>query len=174
MTHMSIQSSLERLTQFFRDHPERGRSTDKAAVATIETGLRCRAESADGAVLVSDMPRALGGEATAPTPGWLLRAALANCDATMIALRAAQLGVVLTTLEVTVDSSSDDRGMLGLAESIPPGPLEIRTRVRIGSANAAPESLRQIVAWAEAHSPVGDALRRALPDALEVVIVATG
>jgi len=116
------------------------------------------------------MPTAIGGGESAPSPGWLSRAALANCDATVIAMRAAQLGVTLTTLEVTVDSESDDRGLLGMDDSIPAGPLSVRVRVRIGADGVAPERLREIVEWAEAHSPVGDALRRAVPSKAEVEI----
>jgi len=47
------------------------------------------------------MSKELGGGGSAPSPGWLLRAALASCDATVIAIRAAQLGVTPTALEVT-------------------------------------------------------------------------
>jgi uncharacterized OsmC-like protein len=116
------------------------------------------------------MPKAVGGGGSAPSPGWLLRAALANCDATVIAMRAAQLGVALTTLEVTVDSESDDRGLLGMDGTISAGPLSMRTRVRIGAQGVAAKDLRDIVEWAEAHSPVGDALRRAVPSRTEVEI----
>ena len=116
------------------------------------------------------MPKAIGGGGSAPSPGWLLRAALANCDATVISMRAAQLGVALTTLEVTVDSESDDRGLLGMDDTIPAGALSMRTRVRIGATSVAPEHLREIVEGAEAHSPVGDAVRRAVPSKTEVEI----
>jgi uncharacterized OsmC-like protein len=116
------------------------------------------------------MPKAIGGQASAPSPGWLLRAALANCDVTLIAMRAAQLGVTLTTLEVTVDSESDDRGLLGMDDSISAGPLTMRTRVRIGAGGVTPDQLREIVEWAEAHSPVGDALRRAVSAQTEIEI----
>lgn len=110
------------------------------------------------------MPEAIGGGGSAPSPGWLLRAALANCDATVIAMRAAQLGVALTTLEVTVDSESDDRGLLGRAGAgVPAGPLSMRTRVRIGAKQVDPGRLKELVDWAEAHLPVGDAVRRAIP-----------
>ncbi len=165
-----IRSSLEQVVGYFAAHPGECRSTDKAATAAIERGLRCRTHGPDGAVLLSDMPRALGGDASAPTPGWFLRAALASCDATVIAMRAAQLGVSLTELEVTVDSESDARGLLGVDDSICPGALSVRTRVRIGADGAAPERLREIVRWAEAHSPVGDAVRRAVPAATEIEI----
>ena len=168
MTIAHIQQSIEGVARFFAENPERGRTTDKAAVATVQGGLLCKAEGPNGAVLISDMPKGIGGGGTAPTPGWFLRAALANCDATVIAMRAAQLGVTLTKLEVTVDSVSDDRGMLGLKEGIPPGPQSMRIRVAIAADGAPPEQLRHIVEWAESHSPVGDAVRRAIPSSIEI------
>ena len=125
-------------------------------------------EGADGAALVTDMPKGIGGGASAPTPGWFLRAALANCDATVIAMRAAQLGVLLTRLEVTVDSVSDTRGMLGQGAGITAGPQSMRMKVSIGASNASAEQLREIVAWAEVHSPVGDAIKRAIPITVDV------
>ena len=170
MTMIQIQQSIEGVARYFSAQPEKGRSHDKAAVATVQDGLLCKAEGPNGAVLISDMPKGIGGGGTAPTPGWFLRAALANCDATVIAMRAAQLGVVLTRLEVTVDSVSDDRGLLGLGEGIPPGPQSMRIRVAIAADGAEPEQLRQIVEWAELHSPVGDAVRRAIPSSVEIEI----
>lgn len=170
MTMAQIQQSIEGVIQLYSEHPEKALQADKAAVAVIQEGLRCQAEGPNGAVLVSDMPKGIGGGGAAPTPGWFLRAALANCDATVIAMRAAQLGVVLTRLEVTVDSDSDNRGLLGIGNAIPAGPLGMRVHVRIAADGAAPELLRQIVAWAESHSPVGDALRRAIPCSTEVEV----
>ncbi len=168
VTH--IQQSIEGVIKYLEGHPDECRYTDKAATAVVEEDLRCRAEGPNGAMLISDMPKAVGGGGSAPSPGWLLRAALANCDATVIAMRAAQLGVALTTLEVTVDSESDDRGLLGMDDTIPAGALSMRTRVRIGANGVTPEQLREIVEWAEAHSPVGDVVRRAVPSKTEVEI----
>lgn len=171
MINGSVRQGIENVARFFAENPEKGLSPDKSAVAIVEEGLRCRAEGPNGAVMVSDMPKAIGGGGTAPTPGWFLRAALANCDATVIAMRAAQLGIDLTTLEVTVDSESDDRGLLGIGGAeVLPGPVGISVRVRIAAAGVPPEQLREIVAWAEAHSPVGDALRRALPFTTEIEV----
>jgi len=73
-------------------------------------------------------------------------------------------------LEVSVDSVSDNRGMLGLGQDIPAGPLSIRIRVVIAADGSSPEQLRQIVEWAEARSPVGDAVRRAIPSSMEIEI----
>lgn len=117
------------------------------------------------------MVSAVGGGGTAPSPGWFARAALASCDATVVALRAAQLGVELSALVVTVDSQSDDRGLLGIDDSIPAGPLSVRVHVRLGADGVEAERLREIVEWAKAHAPVGDAIRRAVPSKVEVEIV---
>lgn len=165
-----IRESLGQVARHFAEHPQDAMSQDKPAMAVLEEGLRCRAEGPNGACLVTDMPKPLGGGASAPTPGWLLRAALANCDATVIAMRAAQLGIVLTRLEVTVESQSDNRGVLGVSQSVPPGPLSMRTRVRIAANGSPPEQLLELVRWAEAHSPVSDAVRRAVPCTTEVTV----
>lgn len=83
------------------DNPEAAHSHDVPVVATMVDGLRSQVVDGDGTpILATDMPTAVGGEATAPTPGRMMRAALAACDATMITLRAAQLGIKLTILEV--------------------------------------------------------------------------
>jgi uncharacterized OsmC-like protein len=165
-----IKESLHPVAQHFAEHPQDARSQDKPATAVLESGLRCRAEGPNGAALVSDMPAAVGGTGSAPSPGWLLRAALANCDATLIAMRAAQFGIVLTGLEVTVGSESDDRGLLGVSDSVPPGPLRVSVDVRIAAEGASAEQLRELVRWAEKHSPVSDAVRRAVPVSTQITV----
>jgi uncharacterized OsmC-like protein len=165
-----IRNSIEGAVCHLTAHPEESRGTDRAAVATLEKGLRCRIEGANDAQLASDMPKAVGGAGSAPTPGWLLRAALAGCDATVIAMRAARVGVHLDTLKVTVESESDDRGLLGMDDGIPAGPLSVRVRVHIAAHDIEPERLHAIVEWADRHSPVGDAIRRAVLMATEVEI----
>lgn len=164
-----IRQSVERLASHFVVNPQDALTHDKAAVATVASGLRCKAVGPKGETLVTDMPAGIGGGNSAPTPGWFLRAALANCDATMIALRAAQLGIELSSLEVIVDSESDTRGMLDGAGDVPAGPLGMRIRVRIGAAGVPAQQLQELVHWAEMHSPVGDALRRAVPVTAEIV-----
>ena len=170
MSQTRIREAIANVSRFFTEHPDKGSVNDKPATATLVEGLSCKAEGPNGAVLISDMPKSVGGTGAAPTPGWFLRAALANCDATVIAMRAAQLGVTLTQLEVTVDSVSDDRGIFGLGAGISAGPQSMQIRVRIAADGATQQELRQIVEWAEAHSPVGDALRRAIPSHMEITL----
>ncbi len=166
----SIKGSMENAIEYFQANPDAALVTDAVATATVENLLRCTAEAPDGTSVSSDMPEGVGGTGSAPSPGWLLRAALANCDATIIAMRAAQVGVQITQLEVVVDSQSDDRGFLGMDKAIPAGPLSVRTRIRIAAEGVDPEVLQGIVKWSEEFSPVADALRRVVPMATEVEI----
>jgi uncharacterized OsmC-like protein len=89
----------------------------------------------------------------------------------MIALRAAELGITLTTLEVTVSSTSDDRGLLQIDDSIPAGPLKVQAHVKLGGEGVSKEQLQELVAWAERHSPVGNAISRAVPLNVSVEVV---
>lgn len=167
MTGEQIRHSIENAVGYLSEHPGKARYTDSPATAVIE-GLKSRVEGPNGATLVSDMPPAVGGGDSAPTPGWLLRAAIASCDATVIAMRAAQEGIELSKLEVTVDSESDDRGLLGIDDAVPAGPLSTRIRVKIAAEGVPEEKLREIVEWADRHSPVSDALQRAVPTTLDL------
>ena len=83
-------------------------------------------------------------------------------------MRAAELDISLTRLEVTAGSESDMRGLLGVGTGIAAGPERARMQVRIAADNTDVERLHELVAWAERHSPVGDALGRAVPIELEV------
>jgi OsmC-like protein len=88
----------------------------------------------------------------------------------MIAMRAAQLGVTLTSLEVSVSSESDTRGLLGTDDGVSAGVFGLRTHVKIGAEAATPDQLQEIVRWADAHSPVGCTIRRSPPNAIEIEV----
>ncbi len=98
-----------------------------------------------------------------------MRAALASCDASLVAIEAARDGVELTDLTVAVESDSDSRGLLGLDDSVPPGPLAIRVRIELAASNATEDQLREIAQRAEARSPVRDALARPVSMTTEIV-----
>jgi uncharacterized OsmC-like protein len=167
----SIRESIDKAIGYLTQHPEEARYTDSVATARLEGGLRVRVVGPNSEELTTDMPSSVGGTASAPSPGWLFRAALASCVATLIAMRAALQGIELSRLEVVVDSESDDRGILGIDEKVPAGPLGIRVRVRIASPNASKAQLGQIAEWGLQHCPVADAARRTVETNLEVEIV---
>jgi len=164
----SIQDAIRSAQDYLSTHPDEARYTDSPASATLVNGLVVRVTGSGGESLTTDMVPAVGGTATAPSPGWLLRAAEASCVATLIAMRAAMLGITLDTLEVTVDSVSDDRGILGVDESIPAGPLSGRVAVRLTASGVEAATLEEIARWGVKHCPVCDALERAVPVTTEV------
>jgi len=166
-----IRHALSNVGEHYSAHPEDGRSEDKPAKAILDSGLRINVKGPGSWSITTDMPSALGGEGSAPSPGWLRRAAQAACEATMVAIGAAREGISLDRLEVTVGSISDDRGMLGLSDEAPAGPTESWARVTVSAKGISHERLRKIVEWAEAHSPVTDSLKRAVPHTLEVEIL---
>jgi uncharacterized OsmC-like protein len=170
MSEPSIREAIERLSAAIAADPAKARAKNAFATARLTEGLKCEISGPRDERAVTDMPPAMGGTASGPNPGWLFRSALASCTATVIAMRAAKLGIALQTLEVTVESESDTRGLLGLDESISAGLGAVRTRVKIGG-NAATHSLREIVAWAEAHSPVGCTVRQSPACSLEIEVV---
>jgi uncharacterized OsmC-like protein len=168
MTQDRIRTSMSAAREYLAANRSEARYRDSPATAVIERGLRARTTGPDGAEIVSDMTTGVGGEGSAPSPGWLLRAANASCIATLIAMRAAEQGVMLERLEVTVDSESDDYGILGLDETVPAGPLSMRVEVRISAPGASDEHVREIVDWGVAHCPVCDAVKRAVPVEVDV------
>lgn len=155
MTSVQIREAIQKVSKFLTEKPEKARIKNPPATAALVDGLKCQVTGPAGETLQTDMPAGLGGGATAPTPGWLMRAALASCNATCIALRAARQGVNLTKLEVTVTSESDNRGMLGLDESVSPGLEDLRVQVRISAPGTSAEQLDELARWACSHSPVG-------------------
>ena len=168
MSASDIKQAIEAATEYLSQHPDDARSTDSAATASLVDGLIVRVTGPDDASVTTDMVRSVGGTATAPSPGWLLRAAVASCVATLIAMRAATLEITLDALEVVVDSVSDDRGILGIDAAVPAGPLSTRVAIRIVGADADPATLDEIAKWAVVHCPVSEALERSIPIAIEV------
>jgi uncharacterized OsmC-like protein len=164
----SIRKAIETASGHLREHPDAAAGTDAAATAVLEEGLRFRVAGPNGE-MTTDMSESVGGGATAPTPAWLQRAALASCDATLVAMEAARDGIELTDLTVTVDSETDFRGILGIDDTIHPGPSAVRVRIELAAANATEDQLREIVQRAESRSPVRDALERAVTMTTEVV-----
>lgn len=171
MAQEQIKQAIQTASDYLREHPDDARSTDSAATATLVDGLVVQVTGPGGETLLTDMVPSVGGTATAPSPGWLLRAAEASCVATLIAMRAATLGITLDALEVSVDSESDDRGILGIDDTVPAGPLSGRVIVRLTAAGVEPALLEEIAHWGVKHCPVCDALERVVPITTDVTTV---
>jgi organic hydroperoxide reductase OsmC/OhrA len=130
MAESQIRMALEKLSQTIAGQPEKAKAKHSPATATLMTGVKCRVRGPGGEQIETDMPAAMGGAASGPNPGWFFRASLASCCATVIAMRAARLGVNLTMLEVAVESDGDHRGILGLDDRISAGMSSLHTTVQ--------------------------------------------
>lgn len=167
MTASNLGATLAATRRRFRDKIDNAPNADVGTTAVLESGLRIRAASDDGNVLVTDMPAVFGGEASGPSAGTLLRAALACCNATTLAMVAAETGITLTRLEVRVDSRSDRRGVLGEPATLR-GPVEMTLRYGVAAEGLGEADLRALVEEAGNRSPVLSALRRTVPVRVEI------
>ncbi len=165
-----IADAVERASAYLSEHPDEARYRDSVARARLGSGLRAEVTGPGGEALSSDMPKGIGGGALAPSPGWYLRAAAASCVAALIGIRAAATGLALPpgAVEVEVDSESDDRGILGLDDTIPAGALSMKVVVALVNASVDREAFEEVARWAIDHCPVTDTVRRAVPIELEV------
>lgn len=171
MDSEQIKQAIDAAVDYLTKNPGEAKYTDSVATAKRSNpdGLAFDVSGPNGAWLSTDMPTSVGGGNNSPSPGWYLRAAEASCVATLVAMRAAQLEVTLDELEVTVDSESNDFGILGIEDEVPAGPLSTRVHVRIGSSAMTDQAqLREIVDWAVKHCPVTDAVSRVVPLIVEI------
>lgn len=171
-----VAAALERVASVLRRKPQAGIADDSVATACWVGGLGTSVRSETGQAVATDMPAELGGGASAVSPGWLLRAGLASCAVTRIAMAAAAEAIPLQTLEVRATSRSDARGMLGMPEpdgtQVTAAPLEMALHVRIGAPGVSAERLRALVASAAATAPVSSAVARQVPLALHIEVAA--
>ena len=165
-----ISDAVSGATAYLTEHPDEARYRDSYARARLSDGLRVEVDGPGGEQLATDMPRSIGGAATAPSPGWFLRAAAASCVAALIGIRAAATGLDLPAdaVTVTVDSESDDRGILGLDDDIPAGALSMRVSVSVTEVSIDRATFEAVVRWAVDHCPVTDTARRAVPIELDL------
>ncbi len=164
----SIRVAMQGAGIYLGEHPDQARYTDSIATARVVDGLHVAVEGPNGEALETDMPAAVGGQGAQPSPGWFLRAAVAACTASLATMRAAELGIAGFSVEVDVDSESDDRGILGLDPSVPGGPLSMRIGFRMTADEIGLDGLEELAVWAVEHCPVSDAVRRAVPVHIEV------
>jgi uncharacterized OsmC-like protein len=170
MRKSAIREAVKNVESYYRTEANPGPQADIPATAVVEEGLRCRIESPDGRAIFTDMPTDVGGSGSANSPGWHLRAALASCDATLLAIRAARAGVDLEHIEVRVEASSDGRGMF-LDDGISAGSSDMCIYFRIESSSASREQIEALIAWVEEHSPVGTDVTRAVALRCEIEIL---
>ena len=156
MSNLQAREALERAQRLFRERPSAA-IKNVPATAVWQDGLECKISNPEGRTVVTDMAKAIGGGDAGHSPGWLLRAALAACTATAIAMRAALNGIELRELEVTVCSDTDIRGAVGI-DGVPMAMTGMRMSIKASADKSAEKTLRAIVAWASTQSTVSATL----------------
>jgi uncharacterized OsmC-like protein len=88
-------------------------------------------ESVSDAPLRSGAHPAVGGDGDVPCSGDLLLAALAACQETTLRMVAANMGIDLEKLEISVEGDWDPRGTLAMGEEFPVGITAVRAHTRV-------------------------------------------
>lgn len=151
-----IKLAIERSTKALSLKPSLGQGTGVSRT-TIKNGLTCEIQDGDWKFR-ADMPESVGGNAQGPTPGVYGRAALGSCLAIGYMMKAAEMNIPVTMLEVEVQADYDDGGLFGTA-AVTPGYSEVRYIVTIES-EAAREDILKMLDDADQHSPYLDVFSR--------------
>jgi uncharacterized OsmC-like protein len=128
--------------------------------------LHCRVapESVPDAVFRSGAHPAVGGDGDVPCSGDLLLAALAACQETTVRMVAANMGIDLEGLEVTVEGDWDPRGTLAMGREFPIGITAIRAHTRVVvRGDERGERAERLLRSAERYCVVLSTLRQGLP-----------
>ena len=128
-----IRSAQERALSIFEQKPSAALSSAKTW-GRLDEGLHCTVSSGQLDVRM-DMPKALGGDGSAPTPGFFVRAGLIGCVAIGIKMTAAREGIPLESVAVDVEMDFDNGAMLGLGDNTA-APLETRLTIALKSSGA--------------------------------------
>jgi uncharacterized OsmC-like protein len=168
-----IAAALQRAEKILLRSPKTGLHVDASATARWNGGTQVTTSHENGTRLATDLPTQMGGGGTAVTPGWLLRAGMASCITTRIAMAAAVAGIELTVLEVLATSQSDARGLLGMTDAdgqpVSAGPRDLQLHVKITATDGtSAERLRSLVERSHGCSPVSCAVEAA--NSIELLI----
>lgn len=149
-TQDEIRISLDRARKALSLRPALARS-DYLNTARVTDGLACECREGDWTLRL-DMPTGVGGAHAAPSPGVFSRSALSACIALGVKMAASTQGVPIDAIEVTLRTTSDDRGDLGV-DGVKPGygPFALEIRVESG---ADPARVEKAARDSLEHSPV--------------------
>lgn len=155
----TIADSIRRLEEAVERRPGFGSTTTRSRT-TLDDGLRCVSVERHWTI-DTDLPVALGGSSSAPSPSALLRAALGACMAMSYRLRGERAGLGPFPVTVDVEADSHLAGMLLASSASPPGFTGIRYHVDV-ACDATPDDVRRVLDDGDRLSPVLDAIRRSI------------
>ena len=107
-------------------------------------------------------PPVLLGHNEGANPVEFLLHALAGCVTTTFVLHAMARGIKVNALSTELEGDIDLHGLLGMNDAVNPGYEEIRIRMHV-DADCSDEALADLMAYAQAHSPVCNTVCRPVP-----------
>jgi uncharacterized OsmC-like protein len=113
-------------------------------------------------------PPVLLGDNEGANPVEFLLHALAGCVTTTLVLHAAVRGIAIKELSTELEGDLDVRGLLALDDAVSPSYEQIRIRMTI-KADCSDEELEDLLAVAQAHSPVCNTVCRPVPVVIDRV-----
>ena len=113
-------------------------------------------------------PPVLLGHNEGANPVEFLLHALAGCVTTTFVLHAMARGIKVNALSTELEGDIDLHGLLGMNDAVNPGYEEIRIRMHV-DADCSDEALADLMAYAQAHSPVCNPICRPVPVKIERV-----
>ena len=111
-------------------------------------------------------PPVLLGHNEGANPVEFLLHALAGCVTTTFVLHAMARGIKVNALSTELEGDIDLHGLLGMNDAVNPGYEEIRIRMHV-DAECSDEALADLMAYAQAHSPVCNTVCRPVPVKIE-------
>src|SRR5207245_1944843 len=160
MYSVDVRRHQASLKEDLRQHPDRARIADtvQSLPSDLRDPMRVRIGRADGRAfeITVGLHPVAGGDGTLPCPGDVLEAALAACQELTVRMVAANMGLALDDVRVTVTGTSDLRGTLALDRTTKVGiqKLEVRTHVVVRGGDE--QRARRLLASAKPYSPIPD------------------
>lgn len=129
-TDAHIRDCQNQVIQYLSANPSQSLSTT-TITGEVSMGLRCRVTQGRHEVAM-DMGPAMGGEATAPSPGFFAKAGLVGCLAIATKMTAARAGLNVRSVHVDVETDSDALAIFGMGGGNA-APLDTRIMIAIDS-----------------------------------------
>ena len=168
MSAQYVADAMHRVEAVLRRRPDMGMHDDSEALASWRGSTRIVTGNGKGIEISTDMPSEMGGTGDQVTPGWLLRASLAACTATRIAMSAAAAGIEFADLNL------HDMHATTLTEAdgspVGAGPQDVQLLVTIAAHGVPAEKLRALVEESHRCSPVPCAIQEETPVGLHIEV----
>ena len=129
-TDAHIRACQEQVIKYLSENPEQCfRTTTINGTASV--GLTCKVAQGKHQIAM-DMGKAMGGTATAPSPGFFVKAGIVGCIAIATKMTAAREGLQFRSVHVEIETDTDGFAVFGNGERNA-APLDMRIRIFIDS-----------------------------------------